>query len=92
MGKSSWRSCKSLNKNSIGIEITNPGHEFNYKKFSKKQIISLLRLSKLLIKKYKINIKNILGHSDVAPERKKILEKNFHGNIYLKIEWVCGIQ
>ena len=71
VGKSSWRRCKSLNKNSIGIEITNPGHEFNYKKFSKKQIISILRLSKLLIKKYKINIKNILGHSDVAPERKK---------------------
>ena len=70
-GKSSWGNCKSLNKNSIGIEITNPGHEFNYKKFSKKQIISLLRLSKFLIKKYKINLKNILGHSDVAPERKK---------------------
>ena len=70
-GKSSWGSYKSLNKNSIGIEITNPGHEFNYKKFSKKQILSILRLSKFLIKKYKINIKNILGHSDVAPERKK---------------------
>ena len=70
-GKSLWKSCKSLNKNSIGIEITNPGHEFNYKKFSKKQIISLLELSKFLIKKYKINPKNILGHSDVAPERKK---------------------
>jgi N-acetylmuramoyl-L-alanine amidase len=70
-GKSSWGNCKSLNKNSIGIEITNPGHEFNYKKFSKKQIVSLLRLSKFLIKKYKINLKNILGHSDVAPERKK---------------------
>ena len=37
-GKSSWRSNRSLNKNSIGIEITNPGHEFKYKKFSKKQI------------------------------------------------------
>jgi N-acetylmuramoyl-L-alanine amidase len=70
-GKSSWGSYKSLNKNSIGIEITNPGHDFNYKKFSKKQIISLLKLSKFLIKKYKINIKNILGHSDIAPERKK---------------------
>ena len=70
-GKSSWGSYKSLNKDSIGIEITNPGHEFKYKKFSKKQIISLLRLSKFLIKKYNINIKNILGHSDVAPERKK---------------------
>ena len=51
-GKSSWRSFKSLNKNSIGIEITNPGHEFNYKKFSKKQIFSILELSKFLIKKY----------------------------------------
>ena len=70
-GKSSWGSYKSLNKDSIGIEITNPGHEFNYKKFTKKQITSLLILSKFLIKKYKINLKNILGHSDVAPERKK---------------------
>jgi len=70
-GKSSWRSFKSLNKNSIGIEITNPGHEFNYKKFSKKQIFSILELSKFLIKKYNIDKKNILGHSDIAPERKK---------------------
>jgi N-acetylmuramoyl-L-alanine amidase len=70
-GKSSWKNYKSLNKDSIGIEITNPGHEFGYKKFSKKQIFSLLRLSKLLIKKYKISPKNILGHSDIAPERKK---------------------
>ena len=70
-GKSSWKSYKFLNKNSIGIEISNPGHEFNYKKFSKKQIGSLLRLTKFLIKKFKINPKNILGHSDIAPDRKK---------------------
>ena len=70
-GKSSWINYKSLNQNSIGIEITNPGHEFGYKKFSKKQISSLLKLSKFLIKKYKISSKNILGHSDIAPERKK---------------------
>ena len=70
-GESSWKNYKSLNKNSIGIEITNPGHEFGYKKFSKKQIFSLLKLSKFLIKKYKISYKNILGHSDIAPQRKK---------------------
>ena len=70
-GKSFWGKHKSLNQNSIGIEITNPGHDFNYKKFSKKQISSLLKLSKFLIKKYKINPKNILGHSDVALDRKK---------------------
>ena len=70
-GKSSWKKYRSLNKNSIGIEITNPGHELNYKKFSKKQISSLIKLSKILIKKYKISYKNILGHSDIAPLRKK---------------------
>ena len=48
-GKSSWGSFKSLNKNSIGIEITNPGHEFGYKKFSKKQISALIKLTKFCI-------------------------------------------
>ena len=70
-GKSSWKNDKSLNPNSIGIEITNPGHEFGYKKFSEKQISSLLKLSKFLIQKYKISLQNILGHSDIAPQRKK---------------------
>ena len=70
-GKSSWGRSKSLNQNSIGIEITNPGHTFIYKKFFKKQISSLLKISKFLIKKYKISHNNILGHSDIAPERKK---------------------
>ena len=70
-GKSSWKSYKSLNQNSIGIEITNPGHNSGYKKFSKKQISSLLKLNKFLMKRYKISPKNILGHSDIAPERKK---------------------
>ena len=70
-GVSSWKKFKSLNKNSIGIEITNPGHEFNYKNFKKKQIYSLIKLTKYIIKKYKINPKSILGHSDIAPDRKK---------------------
>ncbi len=70
-GVSSWKNYKFLNKHSIGIEISNSGHEFNYKKFSKKQIKSILRLTKFLIKKYKIKSQNILGHSDIAPTRKK---------------------
>ena len=70
-GKSVWKNYSSLNKESIGIEIVNPGHDINYKKFSKIQLAALVRLSKFLIKKYRINSKNILGHSDIAPERKK---------------------
>ncbi|XOJ72902.1 N-acetylmuramoyl-L-alanine amidase [Candidatus Pelagibacter sp. Uisw_114] len=70
-GKSSWKNYKSLNQNSIGIEITNSGHEHGYKNFTKKQITALLKLSEFLIKKYKIIPKNILGHSDIAVLRKK---------------------
>ncbi len=70
-GISAWKSYKLLNSNSIGIEISNPGHEFGYKKFSKKQINSLVKLCRFLIKKYKIKKENILGHSDIAPKRKK---------------------
>jgi len=70
-GKSVWKNYSSLNKDSIGIEIVNPGHDINYKKFSKIQLAALVKLSKFLIKKYKINSKDILGHSDIAPERKK---------------------
>jgi N-acetylmuramoyl-L-alanine amidase len=70
-GKSSWKNYKSLNSNSIGIEVTNPGHEHGYKKFTQKQISSILKLSKFLIKKYSIKPKNILGHSDIAILRKK---------------------
>jgi len=70
-GKSNWKSDKSLNKKSIGIEIANKGHQFGYQNYSKKQIKSLIKLSKYLIKKYNITKNNILGHSDIAFERKK---------------------
>ena len=70
-GKSSWKDLKSLNKYSIGIEIQNSGHDNKYEKFSKKQIISTKKLLRYLINKYKISLKNVLGHSDVAPDRKK---------------------
>jgi N-acetylmuramoyl-L-alanine amidase len=70
-GESYWKNFKFLNKNSIGIEISNPGHNFKYRKFSRKQIQSILMISKFLIKKYKIVRKNILGHSDIAPHRKQ---------------------
>ncbi len=70
-GISCWKNDKSINKYSIGIEISNPGHDYKYKKFTRKQIKSILKLSKFLIKKYKIKSKFILGHSDISPDRKK---------------------
>ena len=44
-GKSRWKEYQSLNKYSIGIEISNPGHNFYYNEFSKNQI----QLSNILI-------------------------------------------
>jgi len=70
-GISFWKKYKLINKSSIGIELSNPGHDHNYKKFPKKQINSLIKLSKYLIRKYKIKPSFFLGHSDIAVDRKK---------------------
>ena len=69
-GKSCWGKHKNLNENSIGIEFVNKLNKFGYTIFKKKQISSLIKLCKKLIKKYKISKKNIVGHSDIAPLRK----------------------
>ena len=90
-GKSNWKKEKLLNRKSIGIEISNKGHQFGYQSFTKKQIKSLIKIFKYLIKKYKIKKTNVLGHSDIAYERKKdpgekfpweYLSKNKIGNWY----------
>ena len=65
-GKSKWKNFTDLNKNSIGIELVNKGHEFGYEKFTKIQIEKLIIICKYLKKKYKIKNSNILGHSDIV--------------------------
>ena len=70
-GKSMWHKKKLINNHSIGIEISNPGHNHGYIKYKKKQINALTSLLFYLKKNYKISTKNILGHSDIAPDRKK---------------------
>ena len=41
-GKSNGKKLNHLNKYSIGIEISNKGHDNKYKKFKKKQINSII--------------------------------------------------
>ena len=69
-GKSMWKNFIDLNKKSIGIELVNKGHRFGYENFTVIQINSLIKLCKLLKRKYKIKTENFLGHSDIAPLRK----------------------
>ena len=85
-GKSKWKNISSLNRYSIGIEIQNKGHFINYQSFPKKQIFSLIKLIKLLMKKYKIKKENVLGHSDIAPLRKLDPGEKFPWNTLSKKE------
>ena len=70
-GKSKWKNFTNLNERSIGIELVNKGHEFGYEKFTRLQIRELIKLCLYLKRKYKIKNSNIVGHSDIAPWRKK---------------------
>ena len=75
-GQSFWQGIVDINSFSIGIELDyNPNGKNN--KFSSKMISSLKKLILKIKKKYKINKKNILAHSDVAPFRKKDPGKYF---------------
>ena len=70
-GKSRWREFVNLNICSVGIEIQNKGHGKNYEMYGIKQVSAVKKLCQKLRKKYKIPLKNILGHSDISPLRKK---------------------
>jgi len=69
-GISNWFKFKNLNKNSIGIELENKGHQYGYQTFPRKQIVQLIKILKILKRKFKIKNVNITGHSDIAPNRK----------------------
>ncbi|MEL1242585.1 N-acetylmuramoyl-L-alanine amidase [Flavobacterium flavipallidum] len=66
-GISSWGRNTDINSSSIGIELDNNGVE----PFSEAQITSLMALLSKLKKDYNIPTQNIIGHSDIAPSRKK---------------------
>jgi N-acetylmuramoyl-L-alanine amidase len=69
-GKSFWRGETDINAASIGVEIVNPGHEFGYRPFPAVQIAAVIDLIADVRSRWTIPDENILGHSDVAPDRK----------------------
>ncbi|HEX8553450.1 MAG TPA: N-acetylmuramoyl-L-alanine amidase [Sphingomonas sp.] len=70
-GSSHWRGVTDVNSASVGIEIVNPGHEWGYRPFTPEQMSSLLPLVAEIKERYEITRGNIVGHSDVAPARKR---------------------
>jgi len=70
-GVSHWRGRSALNASSIGIEIVNPGHEWGYRHFPAMQMAALADLCLEILARHPIPARNVVGHSDVAPDRKQ---------------------
>jgi N-acetylmuramoyl-L-alanine amidase len=75
-GNSSWKNYTQLNNSSIGIEIVNPGWKDTpngrvYAPFPQTQINALIPLVRDIVQRHHIAPENVLGHSDIAPQRKQ---------------------
>jgi N-acetylmuramoyl-L-alanine amidase len=70
-GEARWRGRGDVNGRSVGIELVNPGHQFGYRPFPDPQIAACIELSLAVLARHPIPARNVVGHSDVAPRRKK---------------------
>jgi N-acetylmuramoyl-L-alanine amidase len=70
-GISFWRGARELNGRSIGIEIVNPGHEWGYRAFPAAQMLAVRDLCLKILARHPIPARNVVGHSDIAPNRKQ---------------------
>jgi N-acetylmuramoyl-L-alanine amidase len=70
-GQSTWAGENDINSCSIGIEIANPGHEFGYPDFPRRQIAAVIALCRSIFTRHRIVPERVLAHSDVAPARKQ---------------------
>ncbi|MBL0143438.1 MAG: N-acetylmuramoyl-L-alanine amidase [Betaproteobacteria bacterium] len=74
-GVSSWKGQTALNAASIGIEIVNAGNRLadqgiEWEEYPKEQIDAVIALVKWIVARHEIRPDRILGHSDIAPQRK----------------------
>lgn len=65
-----WRGCDNLNDVSIGIELVNPGHDYGYRPFEASQINALVELLRDMQTRHSFSPSRVIGHSDLAPDRK----------------------
>jgi N-acetylmuramoyl-L-alanine amidase len=80
-GVSGWGAADDLNSRSVGIELVNPGHEFGYRGFPEPQMAALLELARAILARHPIPAAHVLGHSDIAPARKRDPGERF--------DWAC---
>ena len=70
-GRSAWHGRHSVNDRSIGIELVNPGHEHGYRPFPPAQMDALLDLARAIVARHPIDPRNVVAHSDIAPQRRQ---------------------
>jgi N-acetylmuramoyl-L-alanine amidase len=70
-GVSSWEGASDINSRSIGIEIGNQGHDFGAPEFPDVEISAVIALCQDIVGRWAIAPSRVLGHSDVAPGRKR---------------------
>jgi len=69
-GVSYWQGERDINSRSIGIEIQNRGHEAGCPPYPAAQIRAVIALCRDILARRAIPPEHVLGHSDVAPDRK----------------------
>src|ERR1700756_2909632 len=70
-GVSFWKGRENLNGVSIGIEIVNRGHEWGYDPYPEAQIKAVIELVTDIRTRWIVADRDIVGHSDIAPDRKE---------------------
>ncbi len=75
-GRGSWNGITDVNSASVGIEIVNGGHNVpladgSLPPYLDAQILAVIKLAKDIVARHHIKGGNIVGHSDIAPERKE---------------------
>ena len=77
-GNSSWYGITAMNSTSIGIELVNPGWTQGadggrvWHAYDDRQIRALTILLRDLIQRHGVAPENVVGHSDIAPQRRWI--------------------
>lgn len=71
-GVSRWGEYSDLNTSSIGIEIVNTGKRADgtWAPYNSAQINLTIALLKDIVARHRVTPSNIVGHSDIAPQRK----------------------
>jgi N-acetylmuramoyl-L-alanine amidase len=71
-GASSWEGEGDINARSIGVEIVNGGHDFGLPDYPEAQIEGVIALLRDILDRWpELSARRVVGHSDVAPDRKQ---------------------